>query len=387
VLIKLGLNNGSSPAEPLFETESPPSPVEPVSSVKEPVSSVKEPASSLEEAIRQLELSELELADPTPDSESAAVQRAEPADVADAVVYWLECYSLDPSGAERRVRELAAREPVRVVETLLPLYQTANRGGTSRFVASLLSSEDRTVEKLCDPAASLDCSVRTANSLTQHEPHFYTRFARGLLKDDRMTEASRQRGVTILKKLGSGARLIPTMMQFLQDPDSRIRSKAALMFGQIISGRGIMERLIRDEDARVRANLVEGLWSCPSSVDCRPLFRHALEDPNHRVVANALVGLHRLGENREVVAHLIRMARHPDALFRAAVVWVMGQTGDKRYTPVLRQMIRDADPMVRRNALRSLGRINLSPTANTPSDNRPNGGALGGGSVPVVAIR
>src|ERR1039457_207632 len=159
VLIKLGLNDGPPPAEPCLETESPPSPEEPVSSLEEPVSPLEEPVSSLDEAIRQLELSELELAESTLVPEAAAVQHAVPEDVAEAVVYWLALYSRGPSEAARKINELAAKAPERVVETLLPLYQTGNRGGTARFLASLLSNEDRTVAKLCDPAASLDGSV------------------------------------------------------------------------------------------------------------------------------------------------------------------------------------------------------------------------------------
>src|ERR1035437_8279192 len=151
VLIKLVLNDGPPPAEPRLETESPPSPEEPVSSIEAPVS-------SLDEAIRQLELSELELAESTCVPEAAAVQHAVPEDVAEAVVYWLALYSRGPSEAARKINELAAKAPERVVETLLPLYQTGNRGGTARFLASLLSNEDRTVAKLCDPAASLDGS-------------------------------------------------------------------------------------------------------------------------------------------------------------------------------------------------------------------------------------
>src|ERR1039457_1752503 len=188
VLIKLGLNDGPPPAKPRLETESPPSPEEPVSSLEEPLSSLEEPVSpleepvsSLDEAIRQLELSELELAESTLVPEAAAVQHAVPEDVAEAVVYWLALYSRGPSEAARKINELAAKAPERVVETLLPLYQTGNRGGTARFLASLLSNEDRTVAKLCDPAASLDGSVCAAKALTQHEPNFYTRFAKGLL--------------------------------------------------------------------------------------------------------------------------------------------------------------------------------------------------------------
>ena len=81
-----------------------------------------------------------------------------------------------------------------------------------------------------------------------------------------------------------------------------------------------MERLVRDEDARVRANFMEGLWNFAASDHCRRLFRQALEDSNHRVVGNALVGLHRLGETHTVIAHLSKMARRPEVLFRAAAV-------------------------------------------------------------------
>jgi HEAT repeat protein len=41
----------------------------------------------------------------------------------------------------------------------------------------------------------------------------------------------------------------------------------------------------------------------------------------------------------------------------------MGQTADRRYAGVLRHMVRDPDPLVRRNALRSLSRINLACAA------------------------
>jgi len=204
-------------------------------------------------------------------------------------------------------------------------------------------------------------------ALTQHEPTFDARFAKSLLNDSTMTEAARQRGLQVLEKLGSGGRLIPILIQFLRDPDSRIRSKAALMFGQIMSAQGIMERLLRDEDARVRANFVEGLWTCPATDHCRLLFRMALKDPNHRVAGNALVGLHRLGENLDVVRHVGKMARSPEAPFRAAAAWVMGQAGESRYTGVLREMVRDSDSQVRFNALRALRRINLSGVPAAPS--------------------
>jgi HEAT repeat protein len=131
-----------------------------------------------------------------------------------------------------------------------------------------------------------------------------------------------------------------------------------------MSKQSIMDRLMADEDARVRANFVEGLWNRPDA-DSRAVFRRALEDPDHRVVGNAVAGLHRLGEARAVVAHVGKMARRPEPLFRAAAAWVMGQTGEHRYSAILRQMVRDPDPLVRSNALRSLRRINQTEAGAT----------------------
>jgi HEAT repeat protein len=79
------------------------------------------------------------------------------------------------------------------------------------------------------------------------------------------------------------------------------------------------------------------------------------------------VGLHRLGETRDVIKHLGEMTRHPEGLFRAAAAWVMGQTGEERYAGVLRHMVRDPDARVRRNALRALRRIGSGPDADSDS--------------------
>jgi hypothetical protein len=354
--------------------------VEPQDRLDDPATSAEAeiPASpqvlSVDEAIWQLDPLQREDA-ASALAKDTAVQQAAPENVAEAVVHWLACYGQSPSEAARNIRELAAKAPEQVVDTALRLYHTGGCGDGARLLASLLCGDSRTVAKLCDPGASLDGSVRVAKALIQHEPLFDVLFAKSLLHDDQMTEDARQRGLAVLEKLGSSGRLIPILIQFLRDPDSRIRSKTALMFGQIMSTQGVMDRLFADEDARVRANFVEGLWRGPEGFDSRALFRQAVADSNHRVAGNALVGLHRLGETREVIAHVSKMARRPEALFRAAVAWAMGQTGDKRYTGVLRSMVRDPDPRVRLNALRSLRRINLASSANAATESNPTGGA------------
>ena len=301
--------------------------------------------------------------------EPRAANGAVPGDVHEAVVYWLTRYGADPPVAARNIRELAAAAPQRLVEAVLRQHGAGGWGMATRFLAGLLRRHDETAAKLCDPAVSLDDSVRVAETLSRHESGFNVRLARTLLHGDQMTEPECQRGLAVLEKLGGGDRLVPVLIQFLRHPNSRIRSKAALMLGQIMPTQGIMDRLMADGDARVRANFVEGLWNCTTS-DYRPLFRRALEDPTPRVAGNALLGLHRLGETSDVVRHASEMARRTDPLHRAAAAWVMGQTGDKLHTVALRQMVSDPDPLVRRNAIRSLRRINAASQTDSGRDPR-----------------
>ena len=390
MLLRLGLNEDDAAELPVPENLRSPEPQasppvegpepelgggpEPAEGCSEPddLNFPADPIASLDEAFQQLTQSDSEPGELAIAAETAAVPAAVPEDAGEAAVFWLTHYRANPLFAARNLRELAGKAPERMVDALLPLCQQGGWGEAAALLARLLSALGPTAAKLCDPAASLEGSVCIAKALMQYEPHFDARFARSLLDDDHMTDAARQRGLAVMQKLGGGGRLTPILIQFLRDPDSRIRSKAALMFGQTLPPRGIVERLMGDLDARVRANFVEGLWNCSAS-HCRPLFRQALDDSNHRVVGNALVGLHRAGESREVMRHLSKMVRHPEALFRAAAVWVIGQTGEQRYADVLRQMARDRDPLVRRGAIRSLRQIGAASAAG--GDTQP--GSLG----------
>lgn len=349
MLIKLGLVQRPKPPGPISEAEPPPPPAEQVS--------------ALDAAIRDLELSE-----PRPAGEpKVRAQTTEdlsvPEQVPAAIKYWLARYRRNSSESSRNIRELAAKAPDLTVDTIMPLY-AAGDCEAATFLAGILGRSTRTVEKLCDSAAALEGAIRLAQALERQEPQFDAHFAKTLLVDDRMTEAALQRGLTIMEHFRSGGRLVPIMIQFLRNPECRIRSRAALMLGRIMPTPRLMYRLMQDQDPRVRANFVEGLWN--SAADHRALFHQSLHDPHQRVVGNALVGLHRSGQTTEVIHHVARLGRHPDARFRATAAWVMGQTGEERYATVLRHMLDDQDLSVRRNALNSLQQIQGEDGGNCP---------------------
>lgn len=350
--IKLGLIDHKETAEP-----SPP---------QETVPSEAAPAEKLEAALRDLELSETGHAEPPAppqrtDAPILAAEAIEPVDAeppkgaGEAIVFWLARYSRHPGEAGRNLRELAAKAPLVAAEVLLPRYEAGECGDATALVAGLLGRNARAFSRLCDPAVPLESAISLAQSLAKQEPRFDAHFAKNLLIDEGIGDDGLERGLSILEQLGSCGRLIPILIQLLRSPNNRVRSRAALTLGRIVPSRGLMSQLMRDADDRVRANFVEGLWNSPHN--CVDLFRQALRDSHQRVVGNGLIGLHRTGHHRDVIHHLARMARSPDAPFRATAAWVMGQTGEQRYATVLQHMVHDPDARVRRNALLALRRI------------------------------
>ncbi|HVN07261.1 MAG TPA: HEAT repeat domain-containing protein [Bryobacteraceae bacterium] len=348
MLIKLGLND---------QPDQPQAPSEAVS------------AKDLEDALRDLvsAVSCQSAAPQVPETPAATVESlgtGVPAAVTHAVDYWINNFGRSPADATRNLNELSAKNPELTARALVMRYEAGDCGEATSVVASLLARNAHAFGTLCDTTRALEGAISMAQSLATQEPRFDAHFAKNLLVDDQITEGALERGLKILEQLPSCGRLIPILIQFLRSSNGRVRSKAALTLGRIAPARSLTQRLMRDADDRVRANFVEGLWKLPANhVE---LFREALQDPHHRVVGNALVGLHFAGHSRVVTQHVAGMVRRPEAAFRAAAAWVMGQTGEERYAAVLRGLLRDPDWRVRRGALIALRRIKSSQSGTPP---------------------
>jgi len=293
------------------------------------------------------------------EAESPCQETPAPGHGKDALAYWIANFSQNPFEATRKIRESAVKAPDELADVAVPLLVEGGGGEASPLLTSLVSRSDRMMAHLSNPNAPIEDSVRIVEALSRHDPMFDTHFARSLLNELQVGDDARRRGMEILASLNCGERLIPVLIQFLRNRDAHTRSKAALILGQVTQTPGVIERLMRDENPRVRANLLESLWNCRTG-DFRWLFLRALKDPNARVIGNALIGLHKLAESHEVATNVAQMAQHPDASLRATAAWVMGEITDKQYVNVLRQMIRDRDFAVRRNAYRALRRIHAA---------------------------
>lgn len=166
------------------------------------------------------------------------------------------------------------------------------------------------------------------------------------------------------------SRLASYLIQFLNHPNDKVRSKAALMLGRSNWNLARLEGLLESDDSRLRANAVESLWG-HRHPDVRKILWSATQDPSSRVVINALLGLCKAGD-REAYARLAELANASDPVLRSGAAWAMGETGSPEFGEALEKLAQDHDAKVRAMAGRSQKKLpHLEPVLST----RPAEGA------------
>jgi HEAT repeat protein len=165
-----------------------------------------------------------------------------------------------------------------------------------------------------------------------------------------------ERALQILDEISEGHRVVPFMSHLVAHKDPRISSKCVLIVGKRMQQLDWARRQLTEAiDSRVRANAIEALWGI-STEPVLKMFRERLTDRHHRVVGNAIIGLH-MALEAEANQAVLKVADNSNPAFRTMASWVMGKIGDESYTQRLSQLLRDGDPAVRSAALRSLREI------------------------------
>ena len=179
----------------------------------------------------------------------------------------------------------------------------------------------------------------------------------------------------VLDEISPGPRLLMIIGHLTRYPEKHVASKAALLVGRRLQSREWVERHLASTDSRVRANVVESLWSV-NSVLAAQTFRHCLLDENNRVRGNALVGMHLMGD-QSVGWRVRQLTKDSRPRFRQTAAWVIGRLGEPELVPTLEGLLRDSDRGVRQSAANALERLratvasiaglDLSPDAETTS--------------------
>lgn len=277
--------------------------------------------------------------------------------VSERVQSWLDEFVKQPPVT------LEARQPVHAADPARSVHPQAVCSARESFATQellrLVLADDSALALCTNPSAvSLPKAMELALRLNVLDPAIDARLLHLLLP--RSGPAIREtwhatRLLEIVETISDGSRTHPVLVQLLWHSDPRVRSKAALLIGRFHPDVAWLEQQLSNEDPRVRANATESMWGV-SSAQVIALFRRASNDKHHRVVANAIVGLHRAGE-LESIEIIQSMSGHAEPLHRAAAVWAMGETADPRFLLPLGNMRGEADALVRRNVFRSTVRI------------------------------
>lgn len=270
-------------------------------------------------------------------------------------------FSENPAAAGKSLRDLADNHREELFWESVPLLRTAPGTPGFQYLLTLLLRNETILEHLCDPELfTLDESRGLARMLAKIEPRLDMKLTKAMFsaKDDMEQKAASAAGIRLLDILAGesdGARILPVTTQLIAHPDSRVRSKATLLVGRGNKNHRWVEQRMGEPDARVRAKAVESIWGVTGE-GARAVFFGALQDNDHRVTGNGLIGLYRMGDPISIEL-MLEMACNPAETLRATAAWAMGQSNDTRFLPPLGKMIRETSSLVRASVFRAIAQL------------------------------
>ncbi len=253
----------------------------------------------------------------------------------------------------RRLRRTYPREVLRMVVRYL-----GNNQETTALSSEMIGwlKMKNYFELLLDPDfLAIDQARKVAERLrVEDSANFFLHFSRLTTEtDSREKWPLLRRALAILEGVGEHAVLFSWLRGLTTYPDEQVRSKAVKAFCQLKSSTLVVQSQLVSPDPRVRANAIEAVWRLQTP-EAEQVLRSAALDPHHRVVMNALVGLH-FHRDAMAWARLLEYAEHASEAFRLAAVWALGYLSEPAGVPVLELMAKqDSSQMVREKAGRTL---------------------------------
>jgi hypothetical protein len=279
-------------------------------------------------------------------------------------------------GGAQAIARLAAAHPTELCTAGLRLLSSDGDFGGQAWLCARLAECPGFLVQLVEPKRfSRDEAIGICRGLLKLDEMLDVRLSRltpGRHPEQCLLSADAVvRALDILDGISPGGRLILLLNHLTRYPNRRIAAKATLLIGRRLRNPAWVARHLESDNPRLRANVVEGLWGAPPKAARTCLWAN-LKDRNNRVVGNALIGLHQLGESA-VGEFAKRMIEDSRAAFRWTAAWVMGKIGSPEFVEVLGEALHDKDSHVRVAAERALTAIlqangeagqNLASTSN-----------------------
>ena len=171
------------------------------------------------------------------------------------------------------------------------------------------------------------------------------------------------RAIDILGAIAPPGRFLVVLRTALSQDNPGIRSKSAFALARHTDNVAMLQKLVGDSDARVRANTIEAMWG-RTIPEAAVVFRKALGDANHRVAINAAYALYLIDPAKHL-SDVEAFVNHAHPGYRTAAAWLIRKIGDSRHLFLLKTLVRDKSPDVRRAAFRTLAALR-SVTADVP---------------------
>jgi HEAT repeats len=241
--------------------------------------------------------------------------------------------------------------PEEVAEACLGFIASRELTPAARSMALWVSSQDRYVHVLFESdALPVEVACCALAALRTVDDSFLSKFRKAT--DQISSSPSILRALNLVPSLGDYSVLVPWLRKLSEHDDDRVKSRAVKLLCELRPNKPLIERQMQSDSPRVRANAIEALWRSRTP-EAKYLFNMAIYDPNHRVVGNALVGLH-LQDDPAALSKMIELSSSPDPLVRSAMAWCFAYVQDPRVVPVLGVLSKDPSVIVRKRALRSL---------------------------------
>ncbi len=135
------------------------------------------------------------------------------------------------------------------------------------------------------------------------------------------------KAMQIVQELGLTEVLKTVLIPMCQHPHAKVRSKAVGLLGEMpaLASDAILERVLTDTDARVRANAIEVLES-KKEVQFLPMLAQRARSSHNRERANAIKAMHRMRVGT-ASQQLLGMLRDQRPEHRISAMWALRQTG------------------------------------------------------------
>ena len=163
----------------------------------------------------------------------------------------------------------------------------------------------------------------------------------------------RIKAMQMAQELGVAEALRDTLIQLCTDPNPKLRSKAVAVVGEVpsVPSEVLVDRLVNDGDARVRANTIEALESRPMERQFVPVLAQRARSGDNRERANAIKAMAGMKVST-AAAQLTLMLRDERPEHRISALWALRQIGWwQLLTEVGRLAKSDGNLRVRRYAL------------------------------------